>query len=56
MNIKPALYLALVSWLSVFMLSWLLVGGKVTLNVLSIFFWCFYLLVALVSSALSSSK
>jgi len=36
-----------IAWLSVFVLSWLLVGRILPLDALSIAFWLFFLLVAL---------
>ena len=54
MNIKPAHALAALAWFSVFMEAWLLIKGLIPSAFLPWFFWVFFLLVALISSAVSS--
>ena len=45
-----------IAWLSVFVLSWLLVGRILPLDALSIAFWLFFLLVALFAGVRPSDR
>ena len=47
-------FLALVAWISVFVLSWILVLRIIPFDLLSGSFWAIFFLVALFSSALAS--
>lgn len=51
---KPSHILAFAGWLSVFVLSWLLILGYRPLNWLSAGFWFFFLIIAILASAVGS--
>lgn len=56
MNWKPSQLLALASWASVFVLSWPLLKRSVPADVMSWGFFAFFLLIAVMSSAVSSGR
>ncbi len=55
-NIKPSMILAVVSWLSLFILTWLALLNLVPFDALRVSTWVFFLAMAIGSSAVASGK
>ena len=53
---NPSQVLTLIMWVSVLILSWLLITRQVPSDALSWLFWVFFLVIAIFASAVASSK
>lgn len=56
LNPKPSHLLAALAWISVFMEAWLILKGQIGFDLLSGFFFLFFLAVAFVASIAASEK
>ena len=56
MQIKPSHMLAIVAWASVFLEAWLFIKRQIERDPLNWTFFVFFLLIAIFSSAIASSK